>query len=124
MFINGSEPLVRTEGTYSLRSAKKTLTLHVTSPVPSEEVYTFEYTPAPPILSGVLGFEPEATLTLLRQAPPGSNIAFAPIPLTHAHSWCATDADCQAEKDDGTWTNIASGTISCQSQVCSPSFHL
>jgi hypothetical protein len=125
MFVNGFVPTARTEGTYTIKSSKSTLTLHATSPQAETTVYTFKYTPAP-IMNGVFrpGFEPEPKLTLTPQPAPGSHVAFPSIQLTGAHSWCTTDADCRDEKADGTWTNIGSGTISCQAMSCAPSLHL
>src|SRR5262249_54770204 len=92
--IGGAPPtsVVRESGTYATNTTKHTITLNVkTSFIPGgySEVHGYAYTPAK-ILNGVFlpGHGPHATLTLTRQAPPFSKIAYPSIAFDQVPSYC------------------------------------
>ena len=102
VFINGARPWQRDTGRFSVSVKNKTITLHVDGG--GDEVYAYEYKAAP-VLNGMFlpGHEPEASLTLTRQPPPMSHIAFPAQHFKGAQSWCTEDTDCTRELHDGTW---------------------
>jgi len=104
VFINGARPFQRDTGRFSVSVKHQTITLHPDGGA-ADEVFAYVYTPAP-VLNGMYlpGHEPAAHLTLTRQPPPMSHIAFSPQHFTSVQSWCTADADCTRELGDHTWT--------------------
>jgi hypothetical protein len=119
--VKGDPAPARTTGHYVVNTRKRALTLHLDSG--DVEVLLYNY--AGRVLNGVflpgpLQSAPEAHLTLVEQAPPMSNIQFPALKFDHASSYCVSDADCDAERADKTWTPGGSGASQCDaaSRAC------
>jgi hypothetical protein len=124
MVKDAPPPVQRTSGTYVVNTTKKTITLHITSPINSTEVVSYDYK-AGRVLNGMFlpGHEPDtrASLTLTQQPAPMSHIAFPALVFKSADSWCTADTDCKDEAKDKTWLDgAAAPAVSCDTdnRVC------
>lgn len=126
VMINGGSGTMTTRdsGRYTINTKTSEITLHITSPIKSEETVKFEYTPGK-ILNGVFlpGHAPDtrAHLTLTEQPAPRSHVAFPALKFDRAESWCTSTDDCKDEAKDGTWAEGSGApAVSCdvKNHVC------